>query len=216
MGTIIVVALILFALLLLWQLFGRRAEVVNGTRVLVASLGRVAGGGLEDEDAGVYAEFYRRVRVFKALDADGLTDAVGSGDYDVLHLFCEMDANGRLVAGDDSRLKGGKLLEACRKGDVKVLFLAQDNPVEYYSLAFLDRDNPRGLGLNLVLTMERKGGLFGGFLRGLLQRTSAGASLPVAWVALAPQIPNPPPGTQLEEQPGLLLRPDRGGARLLP
>jgi hypothetical protein len=216
MGTVIVVALILFALLLLWRLFGRRAEVVNGTRVLVASLGRAAGGGLEDEDAGVYSEFYRRVRVFKASDADGLTDAVGSGDYDVLHLFCEMDANGRLVAGDDSRLKGGELLEACREADVKLLFLAQDNPVEHYSLAFLDGSGRRGLGLNLVLTMDRKGGLFGRFLRGLLQRMSAGATMPMAWVALAPQIPNPPPGTRLEEQPGLILRPDRGGVRLLP
>ncbi|MET0649020.1 MAG: hypothetical protein ABW208_20620 [Pyrinomonadaceae bacterium] len=216
MGTTITVALILLALLFLWRLFGGRAEVVNGTRVLVASLGRVAGGGLEDEDAAVYSEFYRRVKVLKALDADGLTDAVGSGDHDVLHLFCELDANGRLVAGDDSRLKGGELLEACRKGDVKVLFLAQDTPVEYYSLAFIDRDSPRGLGLNLVLTLDRKGGLFGRFLRGLLQKMSAGATMPMAWVALAPQIPNPPPGTQLEEQPVLIVRPDRGGVKLLP
>jgi hypothetical protein len=136
MGTTLIAVLIGLALLILWRRFGAaREEVVNGTRVLVSSLGREAGGGLEEEDAGAYSNFYRHVKVVKAQDADDLTDSVGRGDYDVVHLLCEVDADGRLVAGDDSRLKSGDLLEACRKGDVKLLFLAQGNPSRRFARA---------------------------------------------------------------------------------
>ena len=216
MSTTLVAVLIGLALLYLWRRFAApREEVVNGTRILVASLGREAEGGLEDKDAAVYSKFYPHVKVLKALDADVLVNTVARGNFDVVHLLCEVDANGRLVAEDDSRLKGSDLMEACRTSNVKILFIAQDNPVEHYSLAFIGPDKRRGLGLNLILTMERKGDLFGRFVEALLQRMSAGATMPVAWVALAPQIPNPPPGTE-EEQPLLVFRADRGGVKLLP
>src|SRR5829696_2880603 len=100
MSTTLVAVLIGLALLYLWRRFGApRAEVVNGTRVLVAGLGREAEGGLEDKDAAVYSKFYGHVKVLKALDADGLVNTVGRGGFDVVHLLCEVDANGRLVAG---------------------------------------------------------------------------------------------------------------------
>jgi hypothetical protein len=45
---------------------------------------------------------------------------------------------------------------------------------------------------------------------------STGDTMPVAWVDLAPQIPDPPPGSRQDEQPGLVFVADRGGVKLMP
>jgi hypothetical protein len=209
----IVTALIILAVLALRRRFSRpaaAAEVINGTRVLVSSLGRESSDGSEDSDAEVYSNFYRRVSVLKAQKTGELLASVRSGDYDVVHLFCEIDEGGRLAADADSWLSGSELLDACREGDVKLLFIANDNPGEGYLKAFSGEGISRGL--DFVSTINRNGESFGLFLEGLLRKMSSGETLPVAWVSLAPQIPG---GEAKGDQPGLYCSISRA-ARLMP
>jgi hypothetical protein len=215
MSGIIIAAVILLILFLLRKRFRRpvpHVEVIANTKILISSLGREAGTDLEERDAAVYSKFYRHVDIAKARKADEMLVSISGGDYDVVHLFCEISGDGHLVAESGLELKGGDLLKACREGDVKLLFIAEGNPADNYLKAFTGDGSARGIKLNFVRTLDRKGEAFTQFLEALLQRMSAGEGMPVAWVNVAPQIP----GKSQDNQPDLYFSAGRGGIRLLP
>jgi hypothetical protein len=90
---------------------------------------------------------------------------------------------------------------------VKLLWLAGENRPEGYVKGF----KAAGRSLNLVLTIDRKSSSFSNFLENLLRKMSAGETMPVAWVSLAPQNSNDP---RNQEAPACIFAAGRGGVRL--
>jgi hypothetical protein len=207
----LVASALLFALVALRNRRPVVGEIVCNTHVLVCSLRAAARPDL-DADARVYSSFYRRVVVSKVLSVHDLLKVVGAGDYDLVHLLSDVDESGGLVDGEGGRADGGDLLEACRKGDVKLLMLASDNPTDNYVKAFHKSKEPPGLKLHLVITLARNGEKFTRFLEALLRQVSNAKSLPQAWVALAPQTHAGAHG----DLPETMLFAGRGGVELLP
>jgi hypothetical protein len=184
--TLIVIALVLLLAAYLRRRTARRTpEVLRGTRVLVCSLGAETAEGFEDEDAKVYAAYYRHVEVAKGQRPDDFVASVAGARYDIVHLFCELDEGGDLRGGEGAKLEAGAFFDACRAADVKLLFIAGENRNEgYINMA---RRQPKGVALDVVRTIGRNGESFTSFLGELLGRMSAGKTLPQAWVDIAPQ-----------------------------
>jgi hypothetical protein len=211
----VVTTLIILALVFLLTSYLRRrrtarpAEAVSGAKVLVCSLGRETAEGFEDADAKVYSAYYRHVDVAKGQPPEDFLDSLGGNGYDILHLFCELDEDGDLVGGQGRTLNADTFFEACRKADVKLLFIASENSNQSY--IGLGRRQPRGLALDMIRTIGREGENFTYFLGELLGRMSAGKTMALAWVEIAPQIP----GARHEKLPAIYCSVGRG-AVLLP
>jgi hypothetical protein len=184
------------------------SDIVRDTSVLVWG----PSGGVMEDDAKVYSIFYRRVDVVTAEEQGSPLAAIEGKGYDIVHLCCEVDGNGELVGGGGVKVGGGDLLEACHGADVKLLILAASNPADNYMRAFDKKREPKGLRLNQVLTIDRKGEKFPAFLEGLFRRVSGGISIPTAWVELAPQHEGP----AHDDLPGTVCLMGRGGVALLP
>jgi hypothetical protein len=186
-------------------------EVVSGTKVLVCSLGEGTAGGFEDADAKVYSTYYRHVDVAVGQGVDDFLRSVAGNGYDVIHLFCELDEDGEVVGGQGARLNADTLFEVCKEADVKVLFIAGDNPREHCDV-FVRRKRYTGVMLNVVMTVSRLGDRFPFFLEGLLRGMSAGKTMPYAWVDVAPQAASLRP----KKAPGVYTAIEREGIVLLP
>lgn len=215
MTKILIVLVAIGVVVLVIGLLGRKkvatsGEVVQSTRILVCDLNDKSQGNL-DGDMKIYSSLYRSVNVARIGKTDDLLNAINGNGYDIVHLFCEIDKDGNLIGENDSRLKGGLLLEACSKANVKLLVIANNNPSSYIK-AFTGANTPQSLRLNLVMTLDRKGDNFPTFLESLLQRMSKGMTMPMAWVELAPQIPGKPQANM----PDTMFSAGRGEVKLLP
>jgi hypothetical protein len=152
----------------------RKDEVV-GTKVLVCSLGPNF-DELRKNDERIYKRFYPATTSVAAPTVAELKQAVGQR-YDIVHVCCEVDAQGSIADGSGARMTGAELLEACVASEAKVLWIASDNFADPYNAGF----KPKGLKLNVVLTERRLGPNFNLFLDNLLTKTSAGESFSKAW-----------------------------------
>lgn len=161
------------------------AAVVSDTKILVCSLRRETPEGFEDADARVYAKYYRHVEVAKGRQPDDFINSIDRTGYDVIHLYCELDEEGDMAGPPGSKLKASAFFDACRRADVKLLFIASENVNENY--INMGRQQPKDLALDIVRTIGRNGESFTSFLGELLGRMSTGKTLPQAWVEIAPQ-----------------------------
>ena len=99
---------------------------------------------------------------------------------DVLMVYAQIGGDGR-VANTESSLR-----ELIRDARAPIVIVAWENDGPSYIAA----GKKTGFGqANLVMTLKRKGPVFGQFLRQLFSRMHAGKSMVVAWVELAPQNP---------------------------
>lgn len=99
---------------------------------------------------------------------------------DVLFLYATLDEEGR-VTGFASGLR-----EIIRDAGAKIAIVASENSQESCTKAGVRK--PYGQA-NLVITFARRGDSFPRFFRQLFLKMKAGASMPSAWVQLAPQVP---------------------------
>lgn len=99
----------------------------------------------------------------------------------VLFLYCKLGPDGRLP-GLAMRLRDFiKASGAC------VAIVASDNDGKHYVEAL----NPKNdWPANIVLVVDRRGPVFVGFFRKLIEAMKEGRSMLSAWVELAPQVPN--------------------------
>lgn len=159
----------------------KKDEVV-GTKVLVCALGGDF-EGLPKKDEGTYRRFYPSTTALSAATVPELNQAIGQKP-DVVHLFCNLDAQGSISDTSGGRLTGAELLQACADAGVKVLWIASDNFADPYNVGF----KPKGFKLNVVLTERRLGPNFSLFLDNLLTKLAAGDSFSKAWkVASTPE-----------------------------
>jgi hypothetical protein len=102
---------------------------------------------------------------------------------DVLLIYGDIDEKGRVR---NSKLG---LREIIRDSRAKIVVVASENPGSHYIAA----GKRTGYGLaNLVMTLNRKGAALPSFLVRLFSAMQQGVPMPRAWVALAPQVKDPP------------------------
>jgi hypothetical protein len=105
--------------------------------------------------------------------------------YDIVHLLCDVTANGTITDASGKEITGTELIQRCCDQKVKLLWCGSDNLPDRYIKGF----GARGKRLNLVMTLRRKGPTFPGFLQKLMSRMAYGDTMPVAWNDLCPPIP---------------------------
>lgn len=129
------------------------------------------------EDSAVYAKHYQMVRTEVLESLKGLTD--GFRNTDIVHAFLHLDGKSEFLVGGKRRVVA-QFVEACEAAGVKLLVLASSTPAEaYYSL------RGRRHRLNLILTLDRSGALFPGFLDSLLGELAGGNPFLAAWSKVA-------------------------------
>lgn len=107
------------------------------------------------------------------------------GGYDILHLLCDVSAAGFIRDLSDHTISGTQLIDLCLVANVKLLWIASDNPADGYIYGF----NAKYARLSLIMTLARNGERFPHYLNALLDEMNSGKSMPVAWNTLSPQIP---------------------------
>lgn len=183
-----------------------RKDEVTGTKVLVCALGPKFEDARKNDEK-IYKRYYPASTSASVTTLAELRQAIGKR-YDILHLFCDLDAQGLIVDGTGARMTGSELLQSCVDGGVKVLWMASDNASAAYQAGF----KSRGLKLNVLLTERRLGPYFSLFLDGLLTRMSAGESFSKSWSAVTK-----PEGKSVQPDiPQMISSAARGGAVLRP
>jgi len=160
--------------------FRKRNEVLLNPRVLVGSVGP----GFESfilEDEGAYRRYFDDTctKIFE--DVDSLMAELSKG-YEIVHLFAKVTEHGV----GSSTMTGTELIQKSVAFGTKLFWIASSNDGNSYIKQF----KLKGTGLNLVMTINRRGDKFPAFLRDLLGEMKSGASMPIAWNRIAPQIPN--------------------------
>lgn len=183
----------------------RKDEVV-GTKVLVCALDTKF-EDLRKNDERIYRRFYPKTTSLVARTVAELRRALSEG-CDVVHLFCDVDAQGAISDAAGARITGSELLQACVDSGVKVHWIASDNSADRYNAGF----KPKGLKLNVVLTERRLGPNCSLFLDSLLTRTSAGESFSKAWNVVS----NPVGKSVQPDVPYTITSLGRGGVVLKP
>ena len=153
----------------------RKDEVV-GAKVLVCALG-AAHEELRKNDERIYKRFYPKTTSFVSTTNAEFQGVLKPGSYDIVHLLCDVDAQGSIADVAGSRMSGADLLQSCVDSGVKMLWLASDNFADPYNAGF----KTKGLKLNVVLTERRLGPNFNLFLDNLLTRMTGGESFAKAW-----------------------------------
>jgi hypothetical protein len=155
-------------------------------------------------DSDIYRKFYSKI-YGKISNIRELNNSLPQ--YDVVHLHCDLGPTGEITDSTSAAIPAEDFLRSCTQANVKMLWIASDNPAKKYIAGF----KVRGTRLNLVMTLERKNPSFGHFLERLLSLISAGDALPIAWNKLCPQIP----GRDHPDTPETIMVVGRGSVRLL-
>jgi hypothetical protein len=162
------------------DLFRKTPKSLPEPRVLICSLAAEF-GALLTEDETVYRGFLTDITVVQSMSVEDLLGRLSYG-YDLVHLYTKVDADGRL---EESAVTGTDVIQKAAASGTKLLWIANGNDSDGYIKGF----KAKGVKLNLVMTLDRLGESFPKFLQSLLSEMSAGASMPVAWNRIAPQIP---------------------------
>lgn len=152
----------------------RKDEVV-GTKVLVCALG-AQHEELRKNDERIYKRFYPNT-TSSVSTAPEFQSALKQGNFDIVHLLGDVDAQGSLTDSAGARISGTEILQSCLDSGVKVFWVGSDNFADPYNAGF----KPKGMKLNVILTERRLGPNFNLFLDNLLTRTSSGESFAKAW-----------------------------------
>lgn len=159
-----------------------RKEEVAGSKVLVCRLGTQFDEP-SDSDLRVYKRFYPTASSARFTSVAELRGAVGH-KYDVLHLFCDVGADGAIADASGERITGTELLKGAADAGVKLFWIGNDNSREAYDAGF----KTKGLKINVVLTLRRLGSNTSLFLDSLLAKMAAGETFSKAWsVASQPE-----------------------------
>jgi hypothetical protein len=182
-----------------------RKDEVFGAKVLVCALDNCFDDLLQ-QDSQVYSQYYRATTTEVLPTIQALLERLEQ-KYDIVHLLCDVTAKRTITDVSGGEITGTELIQRCCDQNVKLLWVASDNPAEGYIKGF----GARGKRINLVMTLRRKGTNFSGFLQKLLSRVAYGETMPVAWNDLCPQIP----GSDHADAPESIFFAGRGAVMLL-
>jgi hypothetical protein len=179
-------------------------DEVTGTKVLVCALD-ARFNELVETDGQIYRQYYPATTTIVFSDTQELTEAL-KRPFDIVHLLCDALSDGIVKDINGNEISGIELIQKCCENDVKLLWLASDNPPDVYIQGF----KARGKRVNLVMTINRNGSKFSDFLDKILFRMFYGDTMPIAWVDLCPQIP----GSSHLDSPECLFYAGRGRVKL--
>jgi len=163
-------------------------------------------GDLLRVDSEIYERYYRATTATELPSIQSLLGQL-ERNYDIVHLICDVTENGTICDTTGHEITGTELIQRCCDQDVKLLWVAGDNPPERYIKGF----GARGKRLNLVMTLKRKDVNFPNFLQKLLSQMAYGQTMPVAWNDICPQIP----GSVHPDSPESIFFAGRARVRLL-
>jgi hypothetical protein len=150
------------------DLFRKDKDEVHGAKALVcASDNRF--DGLLKGDSEVYGRYYRATTAAVLPNIQSLLGRLEQR-YDIVHLLCDVTANGTITDVDGEEITGTELIQRCCNQNVKLFWSGSDNPPERYIKGF----GARGKRLNLVMTLKRKGPNFPDFSRNYYRKWLAG------------------------------------------
>ena len=158
-----------------------RKDEVTGSKVLVCQFNPDLQPKFSEQvksDLRVYQRFYPAASSAMFTSVAELRGAAGH-QYDILHLFCDVDARGVIRDASGDRITGTEFVKAAADSGVKLLWIANDNPQQAYDAGF----KMKGLKINVVLTLRRLGSNTSLFLDALLAKMAAGETLAKAWNA---------------------------------
>ncbi len=184
----------------------RKDEVV-GTKAVVCALG-AQHEELRKNDERIYKRFYPNTTSLVVTSVAELRAILKQQASDIVHLFCDVDAQGNVVDVAGSKLAGSELLQDCVGAGAKLLWIAKDNSADAYNAGV----KAKGAKLNVILTERRLGPNFSLFLDGLLTKLSSGDSFSKAW-----NVVSKPEGKSVQpDVPHTITSPGRGGVVLRP
>lgn len=129
------------------------------------------GAALADGDSRALSHFFNNCR----------SSVADVPQCAVLFVYCRLDPSGQ-VEGTRASLR-----ELVKRAGARIAIVAAENePSACIAAAKVRNDWP----VNLVFVLNRKGPKFAEFFRRLFELMSAGTSMPLAWVKLAPQVPD--------------------------
>lgn len=187
------------------DLFRKNKDEVHGTKVLVCAIDSRFDDLLK-EDSGAYGRYYRATTAEVLPSIQALLGRLEQ-KFNIVHLIAEVTEAGTIRDASAHEITGTELIQRCCDHDVKLLWVASDNPPERYIKGF----GARGKSLNLVMTLKRRGPNFPSFLQKMLSRMAYGDTMPVAWNDICPQIPR----SEHKDAPESIFFAGRGGVRLL-
>jgi hypothetical protein len=152
-----------------------RKEEIADTKILVCQLGNRFDDELKS-DLRVYKRFYPNAASASFNSVAALRAALGQ-QYDVLHLFCSVGADGAIVDDASGRIAGAELLKVAVDSGVKLFWIGNDNLQAAYDAGF----KIKGLKMNSVLTLRRLGSNTSLFLDNLLTKMTSGNIFSKAW-----------------------------------
>ena len=145
--------------------------VINSPRLGVLNLLGSSAQTILEEDKASFASLFAR-------SEESHSDAP---ICDVLMIYARVEKDGS-IAGSRESLRG-----LIRKSCAPIVIVAAENPGQNYIAAGKRSADGKA---NLVMTLKRKGPVFGQFFGELFRRMFEGQTMPLAWVELAPQNPN--------------------------
>ena len=183
----------------------KKDDEFRGTKVLVCALDNRFDVLLKG-DSEIYGRYYRATTAAVLPSINALLGRLEQ-KYDIVHLLCDVTANGTITDAKGEEITGTELIQRCCDLDLKLFWSGGDNSPDRYIKGF----GARGKRINLVMTIKRKGPNFPGFLEKLVSKMANGETMPVAWNELCPQIPS----SNHPDAPESIFFAGRAGVRLL-
>lgn len=183
-------------------------ETVQNPRILLCSISREDKDieSLMMEDRSIYQDCYQNLVEYRAKGISDFLAFLQDKSFDIAHLFINIDANGTLEGQPIPQIM--KQLE--QKG-VKMILFADTGPAKHATNGF-HADNTKGIRVNFVVTIDRRGERFRKFFKNLFTLIANGESFFMAWVKIAPQGDGP----WMDDLPSTYVAVGRGDLKLVP
>jgi hypothetical protein len=184
------------------MVFGLFNKKIKHTRILVCAVADESQKLKSDSDAAIYRKYYPNVSIKFVKDGNGLLELIKSNEFDAIHILANINNQGSVEGVSIQDIHG-----ACANSNIKIIFWATNTPSQIY----ITHAKPGAF--NLIMTLDRKGDIFGSFLNRLLSQMADGKSMSMAWVNLVPQYRNAP---EHASAPECIFYPDGGNMIFLP
>jgi hypothetical protein len=185
----VLILIVVLAVILVRQRRNRKISVIVAPRFATLNLKGVEGEALVQADT---------LALKTVLGAAERSTTIAP-KCDVLFLYSDLSADGRIAS---TQMWLGELVRA---SGATILVVASENPGPAYSAS----KGPGYGRVNIVMTLARRGEAFPRFFVRLFEDMKRGASMPMAWVKIAPQGPVP----EHNELPSTIFTCMAGGVR---
>jgi len=186
----VVIWIVIFAIVFVLYRASKRKRAIKNPQIAFLDLTSGASDKLIEEDKSTLQGLFPAIVVSR--------DVVPR--CDVLFLYATLETGG-VLQGTDRYLRA-----TIRDSGAKIVVVASENP-----------NPPHGGGrpvyghANLVITLARRGDAFGRFFEALFAKMMKGKAMPMAWVQLAPQVPDKLAAERHRDIPSTIFLCELGG-----